>query len=1302
MANRKVIQKCRDNHPALEAAPADHRKQSCSRCGWTFIEGEDEFVCPEADCKIRLCARCTGSAEARKLRCFVGHRLLPAEEVPTKEVPTEDGRTEEVMCMLCVKRQSDAFRCGDSSCLFGVCRECEREWRDAWQVGEDVRAHPDQKFVGIAYSRAEMRPHWRPVEYKEEMAGKVARLKLYSQKGSAVVWLGEEETEDRREWVVPDEALIHPSADPYFSFDIVQGDPGFGSKCPNGHSLQRFKVPKPGWTCDVCATAASEAGQSMWGCRDCGFDVCTHCAPIYSRCWQVGDECYLHEDVLALELACQRAGVSPEALPKYQKTKGVIGAHRRAPGADPDPSRLAVLSVVFELDGNSKGSAVDVPADGLRDASGQARAAPPVPRTLLPFHHLVRLWEWRHTGMWRSAGQTVWRHYCSGREYKEGGAWLPAEGPLCRHGSAVVREPHWGCCGAIVRSEPCHRSLAQSFTVSVRNAEAGTETPVEHDLILDAAANEPLRFPVDTFLIFRAPEEGIHVDGVRVLGSGCKDSVHRFELWVWYEKAPAVGGELGECLKVGATTGFNTFVTVDMFKGSKRRGGVKAFGLLLRSKHTPDDEEHPELSVGGLLILRTQPCSESPSWCSEGHALSPAPVAPGFVCDGCDSISTTWKNRWRCEPCDYDLCGDCYGVFRHSNVTHFSARSGIDCELMNAEGKLETGHIQGVDKQGNYNVLLEGGEIRNVFPSNIRPVLVIPEELQVLNHTAKELILTGKTVPCNYGGCRRFHTGEVSVVLDARCGTADGAACGEEGFCTHACREAWHARHRLLRGEGEVDVERHDPDWVMVHDKTFQVPFSDMQHRLRRILERDEARYIAAFESELARSPPGVVEEIGPPLWPPDIPADELKEKIRQPVKCLGEIYSGALACLVPLYLITAALGRKCGALGQPLWSLKGPRRVWKKTYDDAPEEYTNEDFSATSDIARTSLRMTSLESMARATEVLRDPAGVRYLNTAAGLPHGSLEVMRIKNRFAAPCTGGYMDVLVNVLIGEGTHSHVAEIQLHLKAVLDVKKDAGHHTYKWVRRYLRDDELKERDPDGQGKEIGAQGNVYEGDFKGGLRHGQGTYRGSEGDLYSGSWKEGKMHGKGVWSSRSHRFEGHFENGEKHGYGMYYERRAKGERLQYKGGYLQGMRHGRGEYHYGDGFCYTGEYQLGAPHGLGSLTRPDGSVSFSGLWLHGRPEVTGVANASRECCCRLVSKEGTSIQCGGCGVVQPAGSRMRICPNSCGLVLCLECAARHETSAKGRFRRLVILGQALRRQGTNPKWIVEMVSFWLLV
>lgn len=54
---------------------------------------------------------------------------------------------------------------------------------------------------------------------------------------------------------------------------------------------------------------------------------------------------------------------------------------------------------------------------------------------------------------------------------------------------------------------------------------------------------------------------------------------------------------------------------------------------------------------------------------------------------------------------------------------------------------------------------------------------------------------------------------------------------------------------------------------------------------------------------------------------------------------------------------------------------------------------------------------------------------------------------VRIKDRFKAPLEG-YRDVMMNVRM---TNGHIVEVQLHLKAILDVKNGPGHPLYEEIR-----------------------------------------------------------------------------------------------------------------------------------------------------------------------------------------------------------------------------------------------------------
>lgn len=57
-------------------------------------------------------------------------------------------------------------------------------------------------------------------------------------------------------------------------------------------------------------------------------------------------------------------------------------------------------------------------------------------------------------------------------------------------------------------------------------------------------------------------------------------------------------------------------------------------------------------------------------------------------------------------------------------------------------------------------------------------------------------------------------------------------------------------------------------------------------------------------------------------------------------------------------------------------------------------------------------------------------------------------EVVRVKNRFANPA-GGYRDLNLNVKLDGG---YVAELQIHLQAIIDVKNADGHKIYEDVRK----------------------------------------------------------------------------------------------------------------------------------------------------------------------------------------------------------------------------------------------------------
>ena len=62
------------------------------------------------------------------------------------------------------------------------------------------------------------------------------------------------------------------------------------------------------------------------------------------------------------------------------------------------------------------------------------------------------------------------------------------------------------------------------------------------------------------------------------------------------------------------------------------------------------------------------------------------------------------------------------------------------------------------------------------------------------------------------------------------------------------------------------------------------------------------------------------------------------------------------------------------------------------------------------------------------------------------------ITLVREKNRFAEPTPAGYRDILLNVRLSNG---HIAELQLHLQQIMDVKNGVGHKLYEEVRSIER-------------------------------------------------------------------------------------------------------------------------------------------------------------------------------------------------------------------------------------------------------
>ncbi|XP_029124969.1 flagellar radial spoke protein 1 isoform X2 [Cajanus cajan] len=137
----------------------------------------------------------------------------------------------------------------------------------------------------------------------------------------------------------------------------------------------------------------------------------------------------------------------------------------------------------------------------------------------------------------------------------------------------------------------------------------------------------------------------------------------------------------------------------------------------------------------------------------------------------------------------------------------------------------------------------------------------------------------------------------------------------------------------------------------------------------------------------------------------------------------------------------------------------------------------------------------------------------------------------------------------------------------------------------------------------------ANGDVYEGEVKGGKCSGSGVYYYSMSGRYEGEWAEGKYDGLGVetWA-RGSRYRGQYRLGLRHGFGVY--RFYTGD--VYAGEWASGQSHGCGVHTCEDGSRYVGEFKWGVKHGLGhyhfslqgkEVSAPKDRLSFKETGIH---------------------------------------------------------------------------------------------------
>lgn len=171
-------------------------------------------------------------------------------------------------------------------------------------------------------------------------------------------------------------------------------------------------------------------------------------------------------------------------------------------------------------------------------------------------------------------------------------------------------------------------------------------------------------------------------------------------------------------------------------------------------------------------------------------------------------------------------------------------------------------------------------------------------------------------------------------------------------------------------------------------------------------------------------------------------------------------------------------------------------------------------------------------------------------------------------------------------------------------------------------------------PEGRGRLLTSDLNLFEGEFKndffnfeGSMKNEEGmTLRGifknllmsgvgheewTNGTKYHGYYEDGVKKGRGklLWEnenkSKEESYEGEFINDVFEGDGVY----CWGTQKKYTGQWKNGQMHGEGVFNWKDGRIYKGEFKFDKKNGSGTLTWNDGRV-WTGSWKDDKQEGTG--------------------------------------------------------------------------------------------
>ncbi|MFT5167964.1 MAG: hypothetical protein ACI8P3_003203 [Saprospiraceae bacterium] len=176
---------------------------------------------------------------------------------------------------------------------------------------------------------------------------------------------------------------------------------------------------------------------------------------------------------------------------------------------------------------------------------------------------------------------------------------------------------------------------------------------------------------------------------------------------------------------------------------------------------------------------------------------------------------------------------------------------------------------------------------------------------------------------------------------------------------------------------------------------------------------------------------------------------------------------------------------------------------------------------------------------------------------------------------------------------------------------------------------------------GSGTMVFVKGDKYVGKWAADLQHGDGKYYYSDGDRYEGEFKKGTFQGKGtMYYSDGSRYTGHWDNNKKNGKGTFYKADGSSIAGNWQSGKYQGKdqeasqgnafesheavvsadelkdcnnalcNNERGQFFYGDGSQWVGDFKDGIPEGSGICYYANGD-KYVGAWKRHAPHGEGI-------------------------------------------------------------------------------------------